>query len=268
MTVETDDEESPCDYASFKRYMLLKSLHGFDISPDIRIELEKRYNGKYAGVELVNLELGAFLFSGENENILKANEEMFHLSEKACAKLIISRCIQLWDDGKPTHFNFVLAAAFLKESIFHFFQKYKCFRMLYIVDFCLDVLCDRMFWEVFKTKEFYDKLQLFCDEFIEQNMTHSKQGELQKSAAGEYWRNFFKERLRVIDDYFSFTKKEEECFDKCYAVESIAVLEDWPISDETEKAVGDCFDARRYYPSDCMTCGSKCSDYLNYIRLL
>ncbi|GFU61164.1 hypothetical protein TNCV_3338921 [Trichonephila clavipes] len=268
MPVKTDDKEFPCDYASFKRYMLLKSLHAAGISQDIRMELAKRYNGKYAGVELVNLELGAFLFSGENENILKANEEMFHLSEKACAKLIISRCIKLWDEREPTHFNFVLATAFLKESIFHFFQKYKCFRMLYIVDFCLDVLRDRMFWDVFETEEVYDELQLFCYEFIEKYMSNSKQGELQKSAAGKYLMDFFKERLNVIDDDFSFTEKEIECFDKCYSVAGIAVLEDWPISDETEKAVDDCFDARRCYPSDCVNCGSKCSDYLNYIRLL
>ncbi|GFS48942.1 hypothetical protein TNIN_280791 [Trichonephila inaurata madagascariensis] len=268
MAVKTDDEEFPCDYAAFKRYMLLKSLHGSSIAPDVRMELEMRYNGKYAGVELVNLELGAFLFSGENENILKENEEIFNLSEKACAKLIISRCIQLRDELEPTHFNFVLAAAFLKESIFHFVQKYKCFRMLYIVDFCLDVLCDRMFREIFETKEVYDQLQLFCCEFIEHNMSDSKKGELQKSAEGKYLKDFFKERLRVTDDNFSFTEKEEECFDKCYSVEGIAVLEDWPISDETEKAADDYFDARHYYPSDCETCGSKCSDYLNYIRLL
>ncbi|GFW43869.1 hypothetical protein TNCV_2855021 [Trichonephila clavipes] len=89
-----------------------------------------------------------------------------------------------------------------------------------------------MFWDVFETEEVYDELQLFCYEFIEKYMSNSKQGELQKSAAG------------------------------------IAVLEDWPISDETEKAVDDCFDARRCYPSDCVNCGSKCSDYLNYVRLL
>ncbi|GFR28683.1 hypothetical protein TNCT_579511, partial [Trichonephila clavata] len=134
--------------------------------------------------------------------------------------------------------------------------------------FCFDVLYNRLFRKVFESREVYENLELFCQEFLKLFTPDTTQSEFQDSTFGKYCIRFVEERFNVNNDSFSLTESEVELFETFYSVESKANQEEWPILRETENAESAYFDARKHYPSDCETCGSRCSDYLNYMSLL
>ncbi|GFR15046.1 hypothetical protein TNCT_678561 [Trichonephila clavata] len=251
-----------CDYERLKQYTLLKTLVATDISQEVSDELELMINRACLRVDVVAEELGEYLF----HNGFKGSEKMFDLSEIKVAEFLLSRCIKLCDESEPMYFNFLLVTAFLKESVFHFFLKYKCFRILYVADFCLEILYDEVFWKGFNSKNFYKKLKLFCQEFFNRFSSDSTSCALQDSTFGKYCIDIVDERLNVIDDSFSLDETNVEVFEKYYSLESIVKREEWPILRKTEIAESAYFDARKYYTSNCETCGSKCSDYLNYMN--
>ncbi|GFU19887.1 hypothetical protein TNCV_2269141 [Trichonephila clavipes] len=268
MTLKTTENKESCDYVCLKRYLLLESLIPTRIPEEIRDELEDMIKPAYFGIELVTQVLSAYLIYGEFDKILRESTEMFGSSEIECAQFLLSRCIMLCDEPEPSHFNFLLVAAFLNESVFRFFLEYKCYRMLYIGDFCFYVLYNRLFRKVFESREVYEKLELFCQEFLKHFTPETTQGEFQDSLFGKYCINFVEERFNVNNDSFSLTTSELELFEKFYSMQSNAKHEEWSALRETEYAEDAYFDAREYYLSDCESCGSKCFDYLNYVNFL
>ncbi|GFY74803.1 hypothetical protein TNIN_78781 [Trichonephila inaurata madagascariensis] len=238
--LEMTEDYGFCCYESLKRYILLKTLFVTDISQEISNFLEEMENPACFRVEFVAQKLSGYLFQDE----FNRNAEMFDLSEIKFAEFLLSRCIRLCKEPDPPYFSFLLVAAFLKESVFHFFLKYKCFRILYIADFCLDILYDRVFFEVFESRDFYDNLKLFCEDFFNRFSSDSTSSPLQDTAFGNYWFHIVNERLNVIDDSFSLDEIEE-VFQEVYSLESLGKREVWSILRETENAESAYFDAKK-----------------------
>ncbi|GFW13290.1 hypothetical protein TNCV_3767071 [Trichonephila clavipes] len=163
---------------------------------------------------------------------------------------------------------FLLVAAFLRESVLQIYHECKCYRILYICDFCLDVLYNRLFRKVFDSREVYEELELFCKEFLEHFTEDTTQREFQDSPFGRYCVRFVEERFHINNGSFSLQESEIELSETFYSVESEAKDEEMYILQETENAESDYFHAKEHYPSECTECGSKCSDYLNYVNLL
>ncbi|GFS48950.1 hypothetical protein TNIN_280831 [Trichonephila inaurata madagascariensis] len=268
MTLITTDDKELCDYDRLKQYLLLESLIPTFIPQEIREELEDMIKPAYFGIEFVTQDLSKHIFYDEFQKILGESAGIFGSSEIECAKFLISRCIRLCDEPEPTYFNFLLVATFLKESIFHFFLVYKCYRILYIADFCFNVLYNRLFWKLFESREVYENLEFFCNKFLEHFTPDTTQGEFQGSNFGKYCIHFVEERFHVNNDSFSLKESEVELFETFYSMESIAKREEWQEMRETENSESAHFDAREHYPFECETCGSKCSDYLNCINFL
>ncbi|GFQ87258.1 hypothetical protein TNCT_587771 [Trichonephila clavata] len=268
MTLKTTDNKELCDYESLKRYLLLESLVPARIPQEIRDELEVMIKPENFGIGFVIQVLSEYLFYGKFEKIVSASAEIFGSSEIECAKFLLSRCLSLCDEPEPTYFNFLLLAAFLRESVFQFFLEYKCYQMFYIGDFCFDVLYNRQFWKVFESIEVYEKLELFCQKFLKHFPLDTTAGEFQDSTFGKNCIHIVEERFNVSNESFSMSESEVEMFEKFYSMENNSKHEERPILRETENAEDECFDAREYYSSDCETCGSKCFDYLNYINSL
>ncbi|GFR08839.1 hypothetical protein TNCT_9631 [Trichonephila clavata] len=267
MTLNTTDDKEFSDYERLRKYLLLKSLIPTYIPQEIRDELEHVIEPAYFEIEFVIEDLCKYLFYDEFEKILEENTNMFGSSEIECAKFLLSGCISLCDEPEPTYFNFLLVAAFLRESVFHFFGEYKCYRILYIGEFCFDVLYNRRFRKIFESREVYENLEFFCQEFLRIFPLNTTQEEFKASTFGKYYIDFVEERFNVNNDSFSLKESEVESFETFYSLESKANQEEWPILLETENAESDHFDASEHYPSDCETCGSNCSDYLDYINL-
>ncbi|GFX14572.1 hypothetical protein TNCV_1986851 [Trichonephila clavipes] len=268
MTLITTDDKEFCDYERLKRYLLLESLIPTSIPQEIRDELADVIKPAYFGIEFVTQNLSKHVFYDEFQKILEETAGIFGSTEIECAKFLLSRCIRLCDESQPTYFNFLLVAAFLKESISHFFLVYKCYRILYIGDFCFDVLYSRLFSKVFEYREIYENLELFCNKFLEYFTPDTTQDEFQDSTFGKYCLHFVEERFHIKNDIFSLKESEVELFETFYSMESIANGEEGRELRQTENSESTHFDAREHYPFDCETCGSKCSDYLNYINFL
>ncbi|GFQ87259.1 hypothetical protein TNCT_587781 [Trichonephila clavata] len=268
MTLKTTDNKELCDYESLKRYLLLDSLVPAGIPQEIRNELEDMIKPANFGIEIVMDDFSEYLFNDKFEEIVSAAAEIFVSSEIECAKFLLSRCLSLCDEPEPMYFNFLLVAAFLRESVFNFYLNYKCYRIFYICDFCFDVLYNRFFWKVFESREVYEKLELFCQKFLKDFPRDTTEGEFQDSTFGKKCIHLVEERFNVSNESFSLSESEVEMFEKFYSMENNAKHEERPILRETENADDECFDAREYYSSDCETCGSKCFDYLNYINSL
>ncbi|GFQ73661.1 hypothetical protein TNCT_383631 [Trichonephila clavata] len=268
MTLKTTDNKELCDYQRLKRYLLLEPLIATLIPQEICKELEHMTKPAYFGIEIVIGDLGVYLFYGEFEKIVSASAEIFRSSEIECAEFLLSRCLRLCDESEPTFFNFLLVAAFLSESVLNSFRDCKCYRILYIGDFCFEVLYKRLFWKVFESREVCEKLELFCQEFFKLFPPDSMQDEFQDSIFGKYCIYFVEERINVHNDSFYLNESELELFEKFHSMESNSKREEWLTSCETENAEDAYFDAREYYSSDCETCGSKCFDYLHYVNCL
>ncbi|GFS62012.1 hypothetical protein TNIN_322821 [Trichonephila inaurata madagascariensis] len=246
---------------------MLKTLILTDLSREICEELEVMRNPACFEVEVVAAELGEYLFNDKFEKEFKAFFDIFNLSEIKFAEFLLSQCIRLCDESEPTHFHFLLVVAFLKVLVINFFHEYQCFRILYISNFCLDVLYDRVFGKVFESKEFYDNFKLFCQEFLKRFPPDTEHREFKDSNDGKYYIDFVEERFNVNSNSFSLNESEVKSFEKHYSLESIAKRE-WPILSEKKIAEDAYFDVRKYYSSDCETCGSKCFNFLNFMNFL
>ncbi|GFS62009.1 hypothetical protein TNIN_322811 [Trichonephila inaurata madagascariensis] len=265
MTLKTSDKKELCHYRCLTRYLLLESLIPTPIPEEIKDKLEDMIKPAYFEIDVAQ-SLSVYLFYDEFQKILGERAEMFDSLEIECAQFLLSRCARLCDEHELSHFNFLLVAAFLREAVFHFFLEYKCYRILYIGEFCFDVLYNRLFWKVFESRKVYEKLELFCQEFSKHFTADTTQVEFRNSIFGKYCIHFFEERLNDFNDSFSLTESEVELFEKFYSMKSNVKHEERLLLRETENAQDAYFDAREFYPSDCETCGSKCFDYLNYVN--
>ncbi|GFT56001.1 hypothetical protein TNCV_3116921 [Trichonephila clavipes] len=263
----TDDKEF-CHYVRLKRYLLLESLIPSYIPQKIREELEGMVQPAYFGIERVAQTFGEHIFKDEFLKVFEECVEMYNSSEIECAQFLLSRCIRLCDEPEPSYFNFLLVAAFLRESVLYFHHECDCYRILYICDFCLDVLYNRLFRNVFDSREEYEELELFCKEFLEHFTEDTTQREFQDSPFGKDCVHFVEERFHINNGSFSLQESEIELYKTFYPVESEAKDEEMCIVHEAENAESDYFHAKEHYPSECTDCGSKCSDYLNYVILL
>ncbi|GFS54444.1 hypothetical protein TNIN_289651 [Trichonephila inaurata madagascariensis] len=263
----TDDKEF-CDFVRLKRYLLLESLIPSDISQEITFKLQNMVKPAYFGIESVTRALSNYIFYDEYLKVAEECDKMYSSSEIECAQFLLSRCIRLCDESESTYLNFLLVATFLREFVSQLFHEYECFRILYICDFCLDILYNRLFRKIFESREVYEKLELFCKEFLEHFTEDTTQGEFQDSTFGKKCVHFIQERFRVNNDSLFLTESEVVLFETFYSVERKGKDEEWCILPETENAESAYFDAKKHYPSDCMACDSKCSYYLNYINLL
>ncbi|GFU46032.1 hypothetical protein TNCV_4692191 [Trichonephila clavipes] len=251
MILKTTDSKVLSDYERLKRYILLTSLIPTNISKEIRDELNAMTNPVSFDVESVTLDLHEYLFYDEFEKVLEAGEEMYDSSELERAEFLLSHCIRLCNESEPMYFNFLIVATFLNHSIFHFFMEYKCFRILYIADFCFNVLYSRLFSKVFESEKVYERLKLFCKEFSKHFTEDTTKAEFQNSTFGKYCMQLVEERFKVNNDSFSMTESEAELFEKFYSVNSNAKQEEWPILRETQNAEDSYFDARKHFTSNC-----------------
>ncbi|GFR17525.1 hypothetical protein TNCT_691161 [Trichonephila clavata] len=267
MSLVISDENEICDYKRLKRYFLIRSLLTTGIHDRIRRQIVFKMKREYFGIDCVAETFCEYLFFDEFKRMFRASLDKFYLSEIQGAEFLLSQCIILCDEGEPTHFNFLIVASFLNQSIFHFLREYECFRILYIADFCFDVLYDRLFRKVFESKEIYEKLKLFCLDFLRNFSSESTLCLLQKSPFGNYWMHFVEGRHKDPANSFSLNEKELELFEKFYSLESNAKDEECPVLSTTENARSS-LNIRSFYPSDCKNCGSTCSNYLSYINLL
>ncbi|GFU19893.1 hypothetical protein TNCV_2269191 [Trichonephila clavipes] len=268
MTLKTSHKNEFCDYVCLKRYLLLESLVPTRIPEEIKDQLEHMIKPAYLEIDLVTQSLSTNLIYSEFDKILGERAEMFGSSEIEYAQFLLSRCIRLCDETEPEYFNFLLVAALLKEAVLRFFLDCKCYRILYIGDFCFDVLYNRLLRKVFESREVYKNLELFCQEFLKHFTPETTQGEFQDSTFRKYCIHFVEERFKDFNDSFSLTESEVELFEKFYSIESNAKHKEWFVLRGRDKAEDAYFDAREYYLSDCETCSTKCFDYLNYINSL
>ncbi|GFU10971.1 hypothetical protein TNCV_2934561 [Trichonephila clavipes] len=263
----TDDKEF-CHYVRLKRYLLLESLIPTCISQEITEELKAMVQPAYFGIERVAQAFGKHIFYDGVLKVFEECVEMYNSSEIECAQFLLSRCIRLCDEPKPSHFNFLLVAAFLRESIFQIYHVSECYRILYICDFCLDVLYNRLFRNVFDSREEYEELELFCKEFLQHFTEDTTQREFQDTPFGKHYAHFVEERFHINNGSFPWQESEIALYETFYSVEkSEAKDEEMCILHEKENAESDYFHAKEHYPSECTECGSKCSDYLNYVNL-
>lgn len=263
--MEITDEEFSHDYAGLKRYLLLKSLIPSDIPGEIRKELELNEISAYFEIQKLLLVIDGDLFHDELKKILDANDEVFDRSELECAKFILSRCFILY--SKPMHFSFMLVFAFLNHVIIEYFVAYHCYRILYIAEFCIDVLYERLFRKVFKSREYFWRLQLFCEKLEKFFTSDWNLPTLRDTFAGKYWMDHLEECVTDSDFSFSLTESEVEMFEHFYSAERTMNGEESTMSGEREDTEND-FEASIYYRSNCDMCGLRCYKYLNYINFL
>ncbi|GFQ72270.1 hypothetical protein TNCT_515171 [Trichonephila clavata] len=254
MALVISDDKKFCDYKRLKRYLLLRSLEPLEIHNEIKRELFDKMQGAYFGIDLVAENLSEYLFFDEFKIMFNESIDKFYCSELLGAEFLFSQCLMLCDESEPTYFNFLIVAAFLNQSIFHFFLEYECFRILYIADFCLDVLYDRLFRKIFESKEIYEKLKLLCLDFLRNFSSDSTLCVLQNSSFGNYWMHFVEGRRKDPANSFSLNEKELELFEEFYSLESNAKDKECPLLSRTENARRMYLDAGLFYPSEFPWC--------------
>ncbi|GFS52259.1 hypothetical protein NPIL_234191 [Nephila pilipes] len=248
-------------YSSITRYMLLDTLTCCRIPSNIQSFLYDMQTDKLnEATEMMKL-LDIYFFYSDFESIIEANLEILILSSEIdCAEYFLSRCLTLC--AEPTYFSFMLVATFLSHTVLSFFIEYACFRIMYIIEFCFDVLYRRIFWQFFKSHDDYEKLLLYCVKFNDHMEPEPTASKLAATFYEINWINRVKDCINVTGDGFSLTESERELFETFYSIEC---AED--MSSELDKdLIGSLESEPGFKFHRVSSCGSKCYCYLDYVN--
>lgn len=251
-------------YSSVTRYLLLKTLSFSEIPSNISFIKEMKPN-EFSVISKVMGCLGKTFFHDDFVKILDAGEGKISISDVVFAEFLISRCLMLCG-GELTHVTFTLVAAFLSNLVSIDVCELDCFHTLYICEFCLKILYRRMFWKIFQSKEDYEKLRTFCEEFfksIEQGMTLN---EFQNTDYGSKWCNLVRKCIDTTEDRFWLEDLEIEVFENHYSVESHMEYNSY-ISPEIQSRYFHDFDRSQIEEFLCDQCTSKCYKYLEHASM-
>ncbi|GFU26192.1 hypothetical protein NPIL_458181 [Nephila pilipes] len=256
MSMQKIDDLDPV-YSNIARYSLLRSLIPSSISNRICFYLQTM-KSEFFAVSRINALVGHFFYY-DFENIIGLNVEKSNGSEIEFSEFFLSRCLTLC--GEPTFSNFILVASFLSYLVYSFFNEHGCFRVMYIIEFCFVVLYRRIFWKIFKSREDFKKLLVFCDEFVNQMETDATLSGLFNTLYGQNWIVRVNDAINNIDDVFSLTESEIELFKNSYSMESLSAT-----PSELEEIIIDCLDSEPNIFHHVSNCGSKCYRYLYNAR--
>lgn len=250
-------------YSSLSRYLLLASIIPSDIPSRVLCELESMVFPSHSETNEVMMVVMNFFYNDFGK-ILDADGGNLRSSEIDYAKFLLSRCLVLCD--KPTYINFMLVAAFLSYAVFSNFDDVKCYRILYISEFCFYVLYRRKFWKVFESKEDYEKLQTFCHEFGKSTTPNPTLREMSNTAFGLKWISLVRDCINVSSDNFSLEESEVKLFDNVFSVGCQLDSETFLIPIETDDDLNSLFESSEHNILFCRTCGTKCYNYLMYMN--
>ncbi|GFS62002.1 hypothetical protein TNIN_322781 [Trichonephila inaurata madagascariensis] len=245
-------------YTRVARYGLLRSLAFYTSSVQLTSFLEEMtYHELSNFAYAVNILLG--IFRDDFDKIL--NIEIPLNSEIEYAQFLLARCKLLCLE--PTYSNFILVSAFLNNLILTVGAKLKCFRILYITEFCFLVLQKRFFWKLFGSKDEYWTLQKYCDKFHKNFTLDSTLSDLQNTCVGEYWINVVQNCLNSTDVHFPLEDVEEKLYEDEYSNRSQMDCKSKPLI-EIESFLFPRYSKRTRKELFCYYCNSKCYNYLAY----
>ncbi|GFT65742.1 hypothetical protein NPIL_190221 [Nephila pilipes] len=246
------------DYSNLTRYILLRSLSDCVSPESVRVHLEKmKISENRVVLEMIDTLVDNFFFF-DFEKIIETNGEKFgESSEIECAEFFLSPCLTL--SGEPTHCSFMVVASFLSHLVFIFFNEFGCFRILYVLEFCFDVLYRRLFRKVFKSKEDYESLLIFCREFKERVARKTMLNKVCITCV-ENWTDRVKDCVNILVDTFYLEESERELFQTFYSIESTL-----DISSELNKDLIQSLESDSNTFHRVSSCDSKCYNYLDYV---
>lgn len=248
-------------YLFVTRYLLLKTLSLSSISPNITFIKEMKPN-EFLGVCKMMDGFSWSLFDEEYGEITDAwVGETNALFDIDCVEKIVSRCLMLCD-GESTSIHFVLVAGFLSYLISIDYRDMDCFQMLYISEFCLEILYRRIFWKVFKSKEGYDNLRSFCDEFNERSYNATVR-ELLNTNIGIRCMKLLRDCIDATEDRFWLDESELELFRNSYSVAAHMEYTSAVSSEIESQYFRYCVIVISKRPY-CCECGSRCYSYLEH----
>lgn len=247
-------------YLRVTRYLVLHSV--FVTTLEIPFLENIQYN-ELNEVACVRNVLIMYFFADDFEKILDVPSDKYVGADIDYAECLLSRCLLLCSE--PTYASFMLVASFLSYVIDEYVDDLKCFRIMYIVEFCFIVLYKRRFWNIFKFKEDYLKLRRFCVKVDKMFTEKSTLKELRNTTFGVDWINLVKNCVEATDIDFSFTKSEKELFKRVYW-KKLHIECKTDISRKIENIlypVPEGFEMEHF----CKDCDSKCHNYLEYANL-
>ncbi|GFT65746.1 hypothetical protein NPIL_190241 [Nephila pilipes] len=187
-------------YSDLTRFLVLWSLSASNIPKEVRIYLKTMHRSESFPVKEMINNVDMKFFYLDFEKIIEINGgKIYESTEIECAEFILSRCLILC--GEPKHCSFMLVASFLSHLIFSFFDEVGCFRILYVVEFCFDVLYRRLFRKVFKSKKDYESLLIFCREFNERVARNTMLNKVCITCV-ENWTDRVKDCVNILVDTF------------------------------------------------------------------
>ncbi|GFQ76459.1 hypothetical protein TNCT_179981 [Trichonephila clavata] len=247
-------------YSRITRYVLLRSLAWYNTSPKLDfIDEELSYHEFCDISNVVNILLK--IFCDDFDKILESGDNICLDSEIEYAQFLLSRCKLLCLE--PTYSSFLLVSAFLNNLVLRDGENLECFRIMYITEFCFLVLHRRFFWKIFDSKDGYQNLQKFCDEFHDNFTKDSTLRDLRKRTVGAKWINivqncvdaslvsFFLEdgEVKLFEEEYSKINDMECKSDHLREIESLL----FPPCERSETEIF------------CKICDSKCHNYLVYV---
>ncbi|GFT65744.1 hypothetical protein NPIL_190231 [Nephila pilipes] len=246
-------------YSDLTRCLLIWSMVAGDVPNRIGIYLEMTQLTERCAVFDMISNLVTQFFYFEFEKIIEINgEKLSGSSEIEHAEFFLSRCLTLC--GEPTDFSFIIVASFLSHLVVSFYNEMGCFRIMYIAEFCFDVLYRRIFWKIFKSREDYKKLLVFSQELNEHMELGTALGKL-NSICGENWEKRIKDCVDILVDTFSLNESERELFKTFYSIESI-----WAIPRELNEDLIESLESDPNTFHRVSSCGSMCYNYFSYIN--
>ncbi|GFU27458.1 hypothetical protein NPIL_197411 [Nephila pilipes] len=247
-------------YSSITRYMLLDTVKYSGIPHRIQFFLkEKACVDLTELTDMMEILLSHFFYRDFRKIIYSGKEKLTESSEIECAEILLSWSVTICVER--TYFNFMLVATFLNYVLQLFFVEFKCFRILYIIEFCFDVLYRRIFWQFFKSHENYGILFSFCFQFNDHMEPERTASKLAAFFSKVNWIHHVTENINATGEGFSLTESEKELFKKFYSIECAADM-----SNELDKDLIDCLVSEdpNFLFHRVSSCGTKCYSYLNY----
>ncbi|GFS70915.1 hypothetical protein NPIL_61971 [Nephila pilipes] len=254
-TLKIDDIEY--GFSSITRNLLLQTIITCNVPQRIVAFLEAMEGDEFLIVYDSSVHLMQSFYQ-DFENMTELYKEDFIESpEIEYAECLLSKCVALC--GEPTYFKFMLVASFLSDLVIKIFNYCGCFRILYITEFCFDVLYRRVFRKIFKSQEDYEKLLSFCNEFNEHMEPDPTVGNLCYIFHGK---NLTKQVgiTNFADNSFSLKKSERELFKRFYSKESLL-----PMPSDLEEEILDTLKSEQNCYHHGSNCDSKCYSYLDYV---
>ncbi|GFT61483.1 hypothetical protein NPIL_689851 [Nephila pilipes] len=256
--------ESYSKYIKLSRYLILQPLFLTPTSQKLSLERGAQMPPELIGTEIVIKTLVVF-FHHDFKKIMDSKEEKISGFEMECATFFLSRSVLMCNE--PSVNNFMLVTAFMSFLIYNYVTHSKCFRILHVCEYCFAVLFKRVFSIVFMADEDYEKLRLFCDEFVEHLTTDSMLNDLGNTPVIKNYMNLVNNCINGGDNSFSLSDYEVDRFESQYSKDMCLYFNESEISVEMEE----CTDTYIEIYEDngrllCARCYGKCYIFLAFIN--